>query len=609
MAAGRTDCEGRISMTLSLQHTRAAVVPATVNESARTVEVTFSTGAEVTRSDWRTGGNYVEALSMDPKHIRLGRLNTGAPLLDSHRAGGVGSVIGVVESARVEGGTGVALLRFSERDDVTPIFNDVKAGVLRNISVGYLVHRWDVEAATKEKPERKTAVDWEPYEISLVAIPADPTAQTRSMPGQEQNMTQVQQNEQVLAERQRVALIDQLCSMHGIDSGRRGAWIADGADVEDVKAAILAIRARVQQDTMIHVGGHGGESSMLRDASDALVRRAGERVEGDGHRQFGDARLMDIAKRVLERGGVNTRTLSGNEIATRALSTSDFANILGLAGQRIVRNAYDAVELCHRTIFRRTTASDFRAKHSVSNASAGILPEVTEGAPYPRTSVSAEKASYALKTYGSIIPFTRQLLINDDFGLVESAARQRGRSAAETERKVVWGFILGNPTAADGVSTFDLANHKNYPAASATPIGSATLAAARTALRTALSPDGFPTNGLLKHVVVAPGGEVDFDQLLNGVYVPGAAGTAMTERLRNVQLHVEPLLSSSKSDWMGFTDYGQCDHFEYAYLSGSEGPRVEQRTNFETDALELKCVLDFGIGAIDWRGAYYQRQS
>jgi hypothetical protein len=351
---------------------------------------------------------------------------------------------------------------------------------------------------------------------------------------------------------------------------------------------------------------------MVRDASDALARRAGVKVEGDGHRHFGDARMLDIAKRTLEMGGVNTSMLSGNEIATRALATSDFSNVMTAVGQKTVRAAYDAIPLVHREVFRKAFANDFKAKHSVLSSAASVLPEVPEGGAIEYAAASTEMASYAIKTYGKIIPITRQCIVNDDFELVASAARQRGRSAAETERKLVWDFVMKNggagPDAPDGVACFH-ANHKNFPAASGTPISATTLAAARAALRAAESPDGYQINATLAHVVVSIAGETDFDQLINGVYMPTAAGASMTERLRKVQIHVEPMISATKKHWYGFADYNQVDTFEYAYLSGTDGPRVEQRLGFAIEGIELKVALDFGVGLIDYRGCYYQREA
>ncbi len=160
---------------------RADVSPSSINESARTVELTFTTGAPVRRYDWNTGA-YLETLSMDPKHVRLDRLNSGAPLLNAHSGWDITDQIGVVEddSARMVGKKGIATVRFSKRDQVEPIWRDVKDKIVRNVSVGYIVHRFEETPAKGEnKIPIRLAVDWEPYEISMVPMPADAGAQTR----------------------------------------------------------------------------------------------------------------------------------------------------------------------------------------------------------------------------------------------------------------------------------------------------------------------------------------------------------------------------------------------------------------------------------------------
>jgi len=48
----------------------------------------------------------------------------------------------------------------------------------------------------------------------------------------------------------------------------------------------------------------------------------------------------------------------------------------------------------------------------------------------------------------------------------------------------------------------------------------------------------------------------------------------------------------------------QIDTIEYAYLEGQEGAYVESRNGFDVDGVEIKCRLDFGAKAIDWRGLY-----
>src|SRR3712207_915139 len=78
---------------------------ATFNEAERTVELIWSTGARVRRYSWRDGA-IDEELSMSPGHIRLGRLNAGAPFLNTHDGYDLRGVIGSVVpgSAKIEGG-------------------------------------------------------------------------------------------------------------------------------------------------------------------------------------------------------------------------------------------------------------------------------------------------------------------------------------------------------------------------------------------------------------------------------------------------------------------------------------------------------------------------
>jgi hypothetical protein len=54
--------------------TRLAPI-AGVDAKARVANLVWSTGARVRRQDFWTGEQFFEELSMDPAHIRLGRLN------------------------------------------------------------------------------------------------------------------------------------------------------------------------------------------------------------------------------------------------------------------------------------------------------------------------------------------------------------------------------------------------------------------------------------------------------------------------------------------------------------------------------------------------------
>jgi hypothetical protein len=160
-------------------HVNAIIQRNTFNPEERTVEVVWSTGAKGKRYTWT--GSYYEELSMKKDHVRLERLNQGAPVLNNHRSYDLSSNLGVVEKAWIKEKQGHAVLRLSSREEISGIVKDIQDGIIRNISVGYVVHAF--EEVTKKGDEVPTyrAVDWEPMEISFVNMPFDKDAQVRSL--------------------------------------------------------------------------------------------------------------------------------------------------------------------------------------------------------------------------------------------------------------------------------------------------------------------------------------------------------------------------------------------------------------------------------------------
>lgn len=168
--------ERRLGMQL---RSDVRLMPETVDAEARTVELVWSTGAMVRRRDYWTGKPYDEVLSLEAGHVDLSRLNGGAPLLNTHGAHDLGQVLGVVERAWVESGEagvqGRARVRFSSRADVEPVWRDVEAGIIRNVSVGYSVRRFEITEQEGQVPIWR-AVDWQPMELSAVPVGADAAA-------------------------------------------------------------------------------------------------------------------------------------------------------------------------------------------------------------------------------------------------------------------------------------------------------------------------------------------------------------------------------------------------------------------------------------------------
>lgn len=140
---------------------------AAVDEESRTVNLAFATDTPI--EHWFG----TLALSMTSKAMRSERLKGGMALLMDHNSR---DQVGVVENFSLDKGVARADVRFDTDQRSTDIFNSVKNGVRRNVSVGFMVHEMHLESEKKgEKPVYRSD-DWEPYEISIVAIPADTKA-------------------------------------------------------------------------------------------------------------------------------------------------------------------------------------------------------------------------------------------------------------------------------------------------------------------------------------------------------------------------------------------------------------------------------------------------
>jgi HK97 family phage major capsid protein len=145
------------------------------DEESRTVELSFASDAPITHFSWSQWRWIDIQLSMDKKNVRTNRLESGAPLLADHNHR---DVIGVIESFTLstKEGKARAKVRFSKSTRGEEIYRDVVDGIRKNVSVGFMIHKLVLkEERDKKKGEIDLyeATDWEPYECSIVAVPAD----------------------------------------------------------------------------------------------------------------------------------------------------------------------------------------------------------------------------------------------------------------------------------------------------------------------------------------------------------------------------------------------------------------------------------------------------
>lgn len=583
-----------------MQRREASFEPSTFNASDRTVSVVWSTGAKVRRTDWWTGESWDEVLSLDPGHVRMGRLTSGAaPLLATHDAGSLNNVLGVVSTAWLANGEGHATVRFSEREDVKPVLNDVRNGILKSVSVGYKVHRTEVDEGTN--PPTQRVIDWEPHELSLVPIPADSTARVRSA----LNTTTAEGNDvmELQTERTRVASILELTKRHGL-ADMAPAMIENGVSLDEVRRQVLnhlADRDSTGTETRrtFSLSREDSESHRRTHMVEALYCRAAVKPVTGPAEEFRHMSVADMAGECLRARGINTGRLSRSEMITRALhSTSDFSNLLLGVGERSLRDAYVMYSRGLKTIARQKLARDFRPQQRLQLSEAPALLKVNEAGEFTYGTMSEAKESYSLATYGRIFGLSRQGLVNDDLGAFSRTLMEFGKAAAALENQRLVDVLTSNPTMHDSVALFH-ATHANLGMAGA--ISVTALGEARKKMRLQTGLDGTTVLDLEPVYLVVPAAlETIANQYVTQIT---PAQSSNVNPFVGLSVVTDPRLdAASATAWYLACDPMQCDHLEYSFLEGFEGPYIEERVGFEVDGFEIKCRLDFACAVLDWRG-------
>jgi len=625
--------------TIPMQTRKAQFQPDSVNAEARTATMVWTTGAAVRRFDWWEGRAFYEELSLAEGHVHMDRLNNGAPLLNSHAQRDLSDIVGVVERAWIENGLGHAEVRFSERADVDPIFRDVQSGIIRNVSVGYMVHKYETVSEDENGVRTIRAVDWTPAELSLVPVPADAGAGIRSLPEsdcefvvtkradspKEPSMSQDTKAAQPAietpepkvdldkiraeaqaADRARSAEILKLCARHGM-SDLSSDLIASGAKVEDVRAKILDELAErdAKAPTMPRIETVRDEVDTLRQGMEGVIlyRAKPEQYKlDDNSRRFVGLSMLELARKSLDVAGIRHEGLNVLEVAGRAMhQTTDFPEILANVANKTLRSAYQAAPRTFTGWAKANTARDFKEISRTQMGDSPSLVQINEHGEYTYGTMGEMAEKYALATYGRIVAVTRQAIVNDDTSAFSRTIPSFGSSAAMLESDIVYGIVTANGNMSDGNALFH-ADHNNLD--NAAVISVASLGVARARMRTQTSINGQRINVMPRSLLVPAALETIAQQFTSTAHMPDPA-TNINPFAGTLQVVAEPRLdASSNSRWYLIADPSQIDTVEYSYLEGSEGVYIETRNGWEIDGVEIKARHDFAAKAIDWRGMY-----
>ena len=339
-----------------------------------------------------------------------------------------------------------------------------------------------------------------------------------------------------------------------------------------------------------------------------VVQDAAARAALSSNPYRGD-RLLDTARASLQRAGVSVSGMTPMEVVAAAFTqgTSDFPVLLENAMHKTLQAAYATAALTWNRFCATGSVSDFRAHNRYRTGSFGSLDAVNELGEFVNKSIpDGEKASITAGTKGNIINLSRTAIINDDLGAFVGLSNMLGRAAARTVEADVYALLALNsgagPTMGDGKALFH-ADHGNITTGAA--ITMAALDLDRVAMASQKDVSGNDYLDLRPAVLLVPIGLGGTARSINDAqYDPDTANKLQKPNIVNGLFRdiVDTPRMTGTRRYL-FADPSEAPVLEVAFLDGNQNPYLELQNGFDVDGARYKVRLDYGVGAIDYRGA------
>lgn len=325
-----------------------------------------------------------------------------------------------------------------------------------------------------------------------------------------------------------------------------------------------------------------------------------------------------------------------NELALEeADSKADFPSWLWGPVRRSVWQGYSRIEPQWQKYARVENMPDFRPRliHGL-NALKGYG-WVGDHGEYPGMRRGERGGpSLVIDTYGGVYAITRQAIINDDTGdLLNRNPADMGYAAGLFVTEALVSLIESNPVAWDGVAMF----HASRGNKVTTALSEDALADAITFMESMLDDDGYRiTIKAATLIVKSARMEMIARRIINSTATgatvnytggtPGIGSNYMDKGLLNPlagilsgDAIVREAFFSDQNNWYLFANPADVPAFSIGFLNGQQRPFVGLKDpmvrnalgagmdpySFELDSVDFKVRHDFGVAAVDPRGAFF----
>lgn len=447
------------------------------------------------------------------------------------------------------------------------------------------------------------------------------------------------------AEAERVAEINRMCALPRAQAvlkpGAVAKFIEEKKPVEAVRdelfEAMAADQDRTQGEFNTQVRVSGGEDSAekwLKGAQALVIQKCSPqalatvrqdmslRNENTSDLNLGEFRgmsMLDLAKDCLARAGVRTRGMDKREIVGRAFTmrargegyitqgTGDFPTLLENTMHKVLQARYRTTADTWSRFCATGSVSDFRTHNRYRTGSLGTLDLVLENGEYKYKAIpEGEKSTIAATTKGNLYNLSRQAIINDDMGVLNGIAMAAGRAARLSIEVDVYTLLALNsglgPTMSDGLTLFH-ATHANVGTGGVPSV--TTFDELNNLLGKMLDVTGNEVLDLRPSVWVGPKSlgmsvrvinEAQYDTTVSNKFqVPNG--------VRGIFSDIVDTARITGTRWYAFANPAEVPTIEVAFLDGNQEPFVDNETGWSVDGVTWKVRHDYGVAAVDYRGA------
>ena len=592
-----------------------------VNDREGVLSFTFiSRENDGVRHDWWSGESYVERL--DPSGAKTDRLRT---FFKDHQLR-VDNAIGKIENVRVEDDELVGDVVFGKDEDSQRIYEKYRDGLLSDVSVQYQINAYDVVERDADL-DLVTVTDYDVFEVSAVAVGFDIGAKKRNEGGfmpeevkariaelekvaerskaQEQELTKLRGDYEAAltsakekeAELMRRNEINEFALEKGVDAEFTRTFIEDSSKtITDFMRALLDKKAEEVPD--VTGGTRPNETEMRAEIAEAITVRLGGKSDVKDN-QFMGASMLDIARALTNYNGY-----SRNELAERAMVTTDFPLLLIESGNRVLEQEWDAQENTFRRFVTEVDLPDFRLTTDITRGAAGgRLDKIVQDGELKEKQLAENGESWKLSSYGNKFVLTREMLINDDLGAFNDMLSDLVFLSGNTANGLVYDLIrkvgeFAGYTMSDGLPIFDDDVHKNIVD---TAFGTDALSAGRLAMRKQLGIDGkTPLNIKPRYLIVSPELEEQARIILESPasIEDGKNSSVVNLNYRSLELIVDAEVQGADEWYM----LAPRRTVKVGYLNGTGRRPVLQMSDSSLMRTEFEGIFDFGVMAEDYRG-------